>query len=162
VPPTARQSLGRKGEEAVRENVPCPRCSRRRHLTLLPTNFQCADLICKFCGFLAHVKSVTLIDGRLPDRVMGAAWGPQREQIIAGIFQPLFLAGFSPDGTLLTIDYIPAHILQSSPAVFEPRKPLSDAARRAGWQGFFYDLTQVPAVGMVRVFPAPSPGSATE
>ena len=93
---TARQQLGIKGEKAVCDRVPCPRCNKKRHLTRLPTNFQCADVICKFCGFLAQVKATTLADeARLPDRILGAAWGPQHEQITAGIYHGLFIAGFS-------------------------------------------------------------------
>jgi hypothetical protein len=36
---------------------------------------------------LAQVKAVvTLATDQLPDRILGAAWGPQHEQILAGIF----------------------------------------------------------------------------
>ena len=84
--PTTKQALGAKGEAAVSQHVACPRCGRKRHLTRLPRNFQCADVICKFCGFLAQVKAVTLEPGsdHAPDRVLGAAWRPQQEQIIGG------------------------------------------------------------------------------
>lgn len=150
--PTSRQTLGSLGERAVRERVACPRCSRVRHLVPLPTNFQCADLICKFCGFLAQVKSVTLKNAELPDRILGAAWGPQHEQILAGIYQPLYIVGFDTKQRLLSIDYVPSHILQASPAVFEPRAPLKATAKRAGWKGFNYRLSALPPVGVHRVF----------
>lgn len=135
------------------QRVACPRCGRRRHLARLPTNFQCADLICKFCGFLAQVKAVTLPTGSadFPERVLGAAWGPQHAQIIAGIFHGLYLVGFSTSGRLVRIDYVPAHVLQSSPAVFEPRQPLSSTAKRAGWTGFYYNLSKLPKIGIQRV-----------
>jgi hypothetical protein len=132
MPPTAKQALGRKGEEAIRERI---------------------DLICKFCGFLAQVKSVTLSGDQLPVRVLGAAWGPQHQQILDGIFQPLFVVGYSASGSLVRIDYVPAHILQSSPQVFEPRAPLRSTARRAGWQGFVYNLQRIPEIGIVRMYP---------
>jgi hypothetical protein len=125
-----------------------------RTLTRLPTNFQCADLICKFCGYLAQVKAMTTTNDRMPDRISGAAWGPQHEQILDGIFQPLFVVGFDGSGRLRTIDYVPAHILEASPGVFEPRTPLSPTARRAGWQGFVYNMTKLPAVGVRRIYPA--------
>jgi hypothetical protein len=44
--PTKNQQLGNKGEKAVKQNGPCPRCGVR-HLTPLQTNFPCADLICR-------------------------------------------------------------------------------------------------------------------
>jgi type II restriction enzyme len=153
---TARQQLGAKGEKSIRDHVPCPRCNRPRHLTPLQRNFQCADLICKFCGYLAQVKAVTLRGDshELPSRILGAAWGPQHEQIMAGIYHGLFIACFSEAGKLVRIDYIPAHILQTCPAIFEPRKPLSASARRAGWRGFIYNLDEVPAVGVKQLFPS--------
>jgi hypothetical protein len=153
---TARQKLGELGEKAVHDHVACPRCARLRHLSSLPRNFQCADLICKFCGYLAQVKTVTLKPGTtvLPTRILGAAWGPQHEQIVAGIYHGLFIVGWSEDDGLVLIDYIPAHILQTAPAVFEPRSPLSATAKRAGWRGFMYNLNEVPAVGVKRVYPA--------
>ena len=158
--PTERQDLGRRGEKAVHDHVPCPRCRRERHLTSLPTNFQCADLICKFCGFLAQVKSTRLVNGQLPTRILGAAWGPQRDQIIAGIFHSLFIVGFTPSKRLLSIDYIPGHVLQAAPHVFEPRAPLSATAKRAGWTGFNYNLTAIPPVGISRVYPQVVTGDA--
>jgi hypothetical protein len=137
----------------VGRHVPCPRCNKPRHLAKLQRNFQCADLICKFCGYLAQVKAATLSGTTRPDRVLGAAWAPQHEQIIAGIYHGLFIVGFSQVGRLVRIDYIPAHILQTTPEIFEPRNPLRPTAKRAGWQGFNYNLTKVPPVGISQVYP---------
>jgi type II restriction enzyme len=119
----------------------------------LPANFQCADLICKFCGFLAQVKATTMAGTELPKVVLGAAWAPQHDQIMAGIYQPLFVVGFGQAGKLVRIDYVPSHILSATPAVFEPRNPLSPTARRAGWVGFNYNLGALPKIGIKQVFP---------
>ena len=96
---------------------------------------------------------MTLQSDELPDKIMGAAWGPQHEQIMAGIFHALYVAGFTPAGRLVRIDYVPGHVLQASPNVFEPRSPLRSAAKRAGWQGFMYDLRQLPKIGIKQVYP---------
>jgi len=123
----------------------------------LPPNFECADIICKFCGFLAQVKATRLPDGSdsFPERIMSAAWGPQHERILAGIYNGLYLTGFTQSGRgLLRIDYIPPHILEGTPEVFEPRKPLSATAKRAGWQGYLLNVGKLPAVGIQQVFPA--------
>jgi hypothetical protein len=151
---TARQQLGEKGEAMVSRHVACPRCNRPHHLAKLQRNFQCADLICKFCGYLAQVKAATIPGSEFPDRLLGAAWGPQHEQIIAGIYHGLYLVGFSPSSRLIRIDYVPAHILQTTPEVFEPRRPLSPEAKTAGWQGFYYNLTKLPAIGIHQVYPS--------
>jgi Dam-replacing family len=90
----------------------------------------------------------------LPPRVLGAAWAPQHEQMIGGIFHGLYLVGFAPSGTLVRIDYVPGHVLQVSPDVFEPRQPLSPTAKRAGWRGFNYNLAKLPAIGVQRVYSA--------
>jgi type II restriction enzyme len=110
-------------------------------------------LICKFCGYLAQVKAVTLSGEDLPKKVLGGAWAPQHEQIIAGIYHGLFIAGFSPSGRLVRIDYVPAHVLQTTPELFEPRTPLSQTAKRAGWRGFYYNLNKLPPVGRAQVYP---------
>lgn len=155
VPPTTKQKQGAAGEQAVCQRVPCPSCGKARHLTRLPPNFQCADVICKFCGFLAQVKTAALGAGQteLPDKIPGAAWGPQQEQIVAGIYHGLFLVGLSPAGRLVLIDYVPPHILQGSPEVFEPRNPLRPTAKRHGWTGFVLNLKKLPKIGIKRVYP---------
>lgn len=84
---TAKQVLGSFGEVEVCRNIACPSCKRSRSLKPLPVNFKCADLICDFCGYLCQVKtaSVAAID-KVPDQVLGAAWGVQKERMESGIF----------------------------------------------------------------------------
>jgi hypothetical protein len=44
-------------------------------------------------------------------------------------------------------------MLGAYPSVFKPRKKLSETARRAGWQGFVYDLRELPPVAMQQMYP---------
>lgn len=145
---TAKQKLGDFGERAVAKRCSCPRCKKEKTLKLLPNNFKCADVVCDFCGYLGQVKTKTTknID-KLPKQILGAAWGPQRQRMEAGIYFPLFLVLVC--GPNHAIYYLPADLQQSD--MFVPRKPLSKKARRAGWQGFYYDLTVVPEGAIVRV-----------
>jgi hypothetical protein len=155
--PTTKQELGDRGEKAVAKHVPCPRCNRPKHLVKLTQNFPCADVICKFCGFLAQVKATRIKEGDTgpPSRIPGAAWGPQQDRIIAGVYHDLFIASFSPKGRLMRIDHVPGHILQVTPEVFEPRKnPLSPTAKRAGWLGFDYNIEKLPVIGIRQVYPS--------
>ncbi len=155
--PTSKQVLGSKGEAAVCTHVACPRCGREKHFKTLPTNFECVDVICKFCGFLAQVKATVRSDAiTRPDLVPGAGWRPQHQRIIAGIFHSLYVVSFSESGRLSRIDYVPSHILQAHPGTYQPRKPLSEDAKRAGWQGFVYDLRKIPDIGSQQVYPLPS------
>jgi type II restriction enzyme len=104
----------------------------------LPPNFKCADIVCDFCGWLAQVKtaSVNSID-QLPDYVLGAAWKPQKERMAAGVYIPLFLV-LAGKSSGMSVFFLSREAQE--PDMFVPRKPLSKDAKRAGWQGFRYDL----------------------
>jgi hypothetical protein len=139
---TAKQELGALGEKLVVQYCACPKCKRLRTLRTLPPNFKCADVICDFCGYLAQVKASTSRDGVTPPRLLlGAAWGPQKQRMDAGIYFPLFLVLVAPAARLFSIHYLSADL--QTPALFLERKPLGEGARRAGWQGFYYDLGAV-------------------
>jgi len=146
---TAKQDLGDKGVALVIAHCRCPGCkSAKKTLRALPNNFKCADLICDFCGYLAQVKAKTVTDvNALTDVVLGAAWGPQKERMDAGIFFPLYLVQVA--GKKYAIYYLSADLQPRD--LFAPRKPLSASARRAGWQGFLYNLKSVPAGAIVRL-----------
>jgi hypothetical protein len=136
---TVKQQLGIFGEERVVRDCNCPLCKRSQTLKRLPPNFKCADVICDFCGYLGQVKTVTTNDiSQIPKHILGAAWGPQKERMQTGIYFPLFLVLVSPERRY-SIFYLPADVQE--PSMFTPRAPLSDRAKRAGWQGFIYDLT---------------------
>lgn len=145
---TLKQDLGEWGEQLVAKCCSCPKCKRAKTLKRLPANFKCADLICDFCGYLAQVKTATSKDVTIPpSKVLGAAWGPQKERMDAGIYMPLFLVLKS--ATAQAVYYLPVDF--QSPALFIARTPLSDGARRAGWQGFVYALTTLPDGALVRL-----------
>src|SRR3989442_1225626 len=91
MPRTSRQHLGDWGERAVLK-LACPKCKRPGTLRQLPANFKCADVICDFCGYLAQVKTTVRKDvASVPPSLMGAAWAPQNERMVAGIYFPLFI-----------------------------------------------------------------------
>jgi hypothetical protein len=138
---TVRQQLGDYGEALTVKSCKCPRCKRSATLRRLPTNFKCADVICDFCGFLAQVKA-SKVDSvhQIPRQILGAAWGPQKERMDAGIYFPLFLV-LVDESQQSAVYYLSADAQE--PEMFKPRKPLSENARRKGWQGFLYDLSTV-------------------
>lgn len=139
---TDNQNLGQMGEKLVAATCDCPRCKRPKTLKRLPNNFRCADLICDFCGYLAQVKATSVADvDRKPETILGAAWAPQKERMDSGIYFPLFIVAVAKTSKRTAIYYLSADLQDAT--VFEPRKPLSAAARRAGWQGFLYKLTHV-------------------
>lgn len=135
---TKYQIAGDIGEEWIKKAVICPRCSRGK-LKILPKNFKCADMICDFCGFLGQVKSkrVRSKEEKL-NVVLGAAWKPQKERLDAGIYHSLFVVKLVKEKPVQIVMIRPD--AQRKSGFFVPRKPLSKTARRAGWQGFVYDL----------------------
>lgn len=87
---------------------------------------------------------------------MSAAWKPQHQRILAGIYSGLYLTGYRKNGkTLVLIEYVPPQILEATPQVYEPRKPLSATAQRAGWRGYTLNVGRLPEVGREVIFPAP-------
>ena len=139
---TNRQKLGDEGEELVKQNCYCPKCkSSKKTLKLLPKNYKCADVICEFCGYLAQIKTTHRKDiNLLPNSILGGAWGVHKQRMDAGIFFPLFLVLIDDDNNF-AIYYLSADLQPVD--MFKPRKKLSENARRAGWQGFTYDIQQV-------------------
>jgi hypothetical protein len=99
-------------------------------------------VICDFCGYLAEVKASTTNNlAVVPPRILGAAWGPQKARMEAAIYFPLFLVLVQKGTRAYAIYFLSADL--QMPEMFSPRNPLSANARRAGWQGFVYNLEPV-------------------
>jgi hypothetical protein len=93
-------------------------------------------------GFLGQVKTSRRSEvDVIPKQILGAAWGPMKERLDAGLYFPLFLVLVPKKGRGNAIRYLAADL--QTLEMFEPRKPLSKSAKRAGWQGFYYDLSAV-------------------
>jgi type II restriction enzyme len=139
---TRFQLLGELGELTVIQTCGCPRCKQVRTLRRLRANFKAADIICDFCGFTAQAKAVTVTKrNQQLKSLLGAAWSVQNERMKSHIYLPLFIVTVykgQPERVL----YVPSDL--QGPKMFKPRKPLSATARRAGWQGFVYDLSVLP------------------
>ena len=140
---TLNQELGELGEKLIIKKCICPKCKNKSTLKILGIkNFKCADIICDFCGFLAQVKTSKVNDiTKIPNKILGAAWKPQEERMKAGIYFPLYLVLVSKEKYTNSIFYLSADL--QTKEIFEPRKPLSASARRAGWQGFMYNISEI-------------------
>jgi hypothetical protein len=66
--------------------------------------------------------------------------GPQKERMDSAIFFPLLLV-LTDGKKQKAVYYLPTDLQNRE--MFRERKPLSPNAKRAGWQGFVYDLTKV-------------------
>ena len=133
---TNKQLLGDFGENLIIKKFNCPKCKRIKSLKKLPQNFKCADIICDFCGYLAQVKTKTVSDiEKFPSKVLGAAWGPQKERMDAGIYFPLYVV--LKCEKKYSVFYLSSDL--QTEEMFIKRKPLSSTAKRAGWQGYYFD-----------------------
>ena len=144
---TTRQQTGDLGEEIVVKTQRCPGCKRDlKTLRRLPNNFKCADVICDFCGYLAQVKS-TRAKGDLPEScpltLMGAAYGPQRERMDAGIYFSMYVVVLDQLNNA-AIFFLPRDM--QTDEMFVERPPLKETARRAGWIGTKIDFTKALAL----------------
>jgi hypothetical protein len=91
------------------------------------------------------VKAATVSDVEtIPQKVMGAAWGPQKARMDAAIYFPLYLVLVTPLRTKFAIFYLSADI--QPPELFEARNPLSETARRAGWQGCYLHFNKFKSI----------------
>lgn len=148
---TKKQELGKQGEELISKICTCPKCKKGKTLRILPVNFKCADLVCDFCGYMAQVKSMHVQDiNTLSQKVLGGAWSVQKERMNAGIYFPLFLVLVGKENDKNKSIFYLSAVLQNED-MFVQREPLSQNAKRAGWQGFYYDLTKVIKGGFVRL-----------
>jgi len=139
---TDKQILGEFGEQLVAKHMACPKCKKERTLKRLPPNFKCADLVCDFCGYLAQVKATNVSNIELiPKKILGAAWKPQKERMDAGLYFPLFLVLVNKNKRKENAIYYLSADLQTE-SLFLKRKPLSASSKRAGWQGFYYNMEE--------------------
>lgn len=146
---TAKQKLGEEGELLVIKNCSCSKCKKANTIKRLPLNFKCTDIVCDFCGYLAQVKTINTNNiNKLPTKILGAAWGVQKERLDSCIYMPLFIVLFKSK-TEFGIYYLSADL--QNPELFVPRKPLKETAKRAGWQGFIYDLSRLKGDPIVRL-----------
>lgn len=136
---TNKQKLGDFGESVVISNCDCPLCGDTKPFKALPKNYPTLDIQCKSCGEMGQVKAKrkNLID-ICPSSVLGAAWEPQKKLLDSGKFHMLFVVTVNGD------DFRIFYLSPSSHtrSIFIPRKPLSENARRAGWRGFTYNLSE--------------------
>ncbi|HEV3092350.1 MAG TPA: DpnI domain-containing protein [Candidatus Cybelea sp.] len=111
-------------------NLYCLNCERNE-LDQLPDNTPVADFECVKCKSRYQLKGK---NGRMGKRITGAAYQPTVDAIRAGRMPEYVLVEFDTRfATVVFVDAFPGRLITEER--IEPRKPLSAAARRAGWQG---------------------------
>jgi len=130
----------------VGRELPCPRCSTS---PLQPTaeNTKSRDFVCSNCDEPFELKSKA---GRFTRWVVDGEYRTFLDSVLSGRTPNLILLEYDPNAMeVARLEAIHRTLL--SPLAIVARKPLSQRARRAGWQGCNLDLSTVPVDGRVAI-----------
>ncbi len=132
-------------EKWVRENLFCPNCGGR--LFPYASNTKTKDVFCRNCAESYQIKSKK---GKFGNKLIGAEYNTTKLSFQRGDHPSLILIHYSPVSWLV-IDVQVIHRAYITLSSIIPRKPLGKNARRAGWQGCNYDLSQIPASARIKI-----------
>ena len=85
------------------------------------------------------MKGVSQKNLKIVDSFVTSVVKPQEERMNAGIYFPLYLVLVCKKE--YSVFYLASDLQNKE--IFVARKPLSASARRAGWQGFMYDISKI-------------------
>ncbi len=147
-------------ERWASDNLYCPRCGKI--LTPFPTNTPVYDFYCNHLGLSYKIISDIEIDNfqlkslksfpysNFPKQIIGAEYVKTFTSLVESRFPSLFLLHYSRK-MLEVRDILLIHRLSITPRSIIPRNPLSETARRSGWQGSIISLENVPQIGKIPV-----------
>ena len=123
----------------------CPSCSGG--LTAHPNNHPAADFYCSACRLDFELKSK---DGSFGRKVVDGAYSSMMRRITSNSAASLFLLTYKrPSYVVEGLQVVPSHFLHGG--IIEPKKTLSETARRAGWQGCNILLNHLPSSARIDV-----------
>lgn len=151
--PTPRQATGEKAENAVVRFARCPRCTCPRQMRRWKGSFPAVDIICPRCGFLAQVKAAKRTPSGQLIAGSGGNWGVQLEKMLLGVYYDLYVVVLN-GRSVEEILRVPAHMLQATPSVFQPKTPIR-SGRNRGLQQFTYNLAPLPQYAFEEIYSRP-------
>lgn len=129
-------------ETWILENFKCPFCHSK--LTQYTANNKCADYYCQKCNEDFELKT---INGKFPkDKINGAGYKATLDKINSDKSPHWILLehnNFKVNG----LTFIPKDFFYDE--MIEPRKELSENAKRHGWQGCRIALNMIPSFGKI-------------
>lgn len=139
------QKIRVMSENWLLSNVFCPCCGNER-LAELKNNLPVADMRCGVCGEIFELKSKRNAVGA---KIIDGAYHTMIERITSNVNPQLFVMQYSTTLNVTDLTLIPKFFF--TPNVIEKRKPLSSAARRAGWVGCNILYEKIPEQGKLRI-----------
>jgi len=131
-------------ERWVKDWVYCPNCGNPK-INRFPNNSPVADFYCVACQEEYELKSQKSVFG---NKVLDGSFRTKCARLAASNNPSLLLLNY--DLKLLSVKdlfIVPKHFFVRE--IIEERKPLSPAARRAGWVGSNILLNQIPQSGKI-------------
>lgn len=139
------QKIRVMSENWLLSNVFCP-CCGNEHLNGLRNNLPVADMRCSVCGEIFELKSKRNAVGA---KIIDGAYHTMIERITSNVNPQLFIMQYSSTLSVTNLTLIPKFFF--TPNIIEKRKPLSAAARRAGWVGCNILYEKIPEQGKLRI-----------
>jgi type II restriction enzyme len=131
-------------ERWVHTWVYCPNCNSPR-ISPFPNNSPVADFFCEACKDEYELKSQKTI---FKNKVLDGSYRTKCEWLAASNNPNLFLLNYDLKELRVTnLLVVPRHFFVRK--IIEQRKPLSPAAKRAGWIGSNILLDQIPESGKI-------------
>src|SRR5215467_8075789 len=129
-------------EAWVSAQVYCPHCGNAR-MSQFPNNSPVADFLCASCNEEFELKSQK---GKFGAKVADGAYKTKCERLVASNNPNLLLMNYDRKSlSVVNLLIVPKHFFVRE--IIEERKPLKEAARRAGWIGSNILLGKVPEIG---------------
>lgn len=133
-------------EDWGERNLFCVSC-RQDKVVKARDNTRVVDFVCERCKETYQLKSRS---SPLRNKVLDAAYNPMIDFIKRNMAPNLVLMHYDNESYCVeNLILVPRYFL--TPSCIEPRKPLSQAARRAGWIGCNILLNELPADGRITV-----------
>lgn len=131
-------------EDWVGRTVFCPNCGRNK-LSEFENNRPVADFYCRNCNEEYELKSKS---GKIGTKIVDGAYSTMINRLNSSTNPNFFMLSYDlSDCTVKSLMVVPKYFFV--PEVIEKRKPLSKAARRAGWVGCNILLENIPESGKV-------------
>lgn len=139
-------------ERWVGDQVFCPNCGGEK-IRSFPNNSPVADFFCTSCNEEYELKSQKSSFGR---KVLDGSFKTKCERLAANNNPNLFLLNYDlKERSVVNFLVVPKHFFVRD--IIAERKPLTAAARRAGWVGSHILLDRIPESGKIFIVRAGQP-----
>lgn len=131
-------------ESWVKTNIYCPNCGAPS-ICEYENNKPVADFYCEGCAEDFELKSKK---GYFSSKIVDGAYATMIERVLSANNPNFFFLTYNTTNwTVNNFAIIPRYFF--TPEIIEKRKPLSSAAKRAGWVGCNINITKIPESGKI-------------